>query len=89
MFNIDNHGLICGRLVDEIKTYTNSDGSRRLLFTLASQDSFRGRNGNKGTQFIPLTAFVPSGRGSTIYDRIHKGDKVSVSYSLRNNNYTT
>ena len=88
MFNLDNHGELTGRLTDSIKTFVNRDGSRRLLFTLAAQDAHRNRSGQKGTQFIQLTAFVPAGRNSTIYDNIHKGDKISCAYSLRNNNYT-
>ena len=88
MFNLDNHGVVTGRLTDEIKTFINRDGSRRLLFTLAAQDAHRNRSGQKGTQFVQLTAFVPAGRATSIYDNIHKGDKISCAYSLRNNNYT-
>lgn len=88
MFNIDNNGVITGRLTDEIKTFINRDGSRRLIFTVASQDAHRNRSGQKGTQFIQLTAFVPANRNNTIYSLLHKGDKVSCAYSLRNNNYT-
>ena len=88
MYNIDNNGTITGRLTDEIKTFVNRYGSRRFLFTVAAQDAHRNRSGQKGTQFIQLTAFVPAGRATSIYDNIHKGDKISCAYSLRNNNYT-
>ena len=87
MFNLDNYGTVTGRLVVK-KEFINRDGSRRIIITVAAQDAHRNRSGEKGTQFIPLTAFVPAGRSKTIFDNIHKGDKVSVAYSLRNNNYT-
>ena len=88
MYNLDNHGLVQGRLTDEIKQYINRDRSRRLLFTIAVQDTYRNRTGVKTTQFIPITSFVPASQKRSIYDHIHKGDKVSIAYSLRNNNYT-
>ena len=88
MYNIDNSGVLTGRLTDEIKEFVNRDGSRSLRFTIAVQDAYRGRNGAKNSQFIPVEAFLPANRGIGIYAHVHKGDKVSVAYSLRNNNYT-
>ena len=88
MYNIDNSGVLTGRLTDEIREFPNRDGSRSLRFTIAAQDAFRSRNGVKGSQFIPVEAFIPARRGIGIYAHIHKGDKVSIAYSLRTNNYT-
>ena len=86
MFNLDNHGILTGRLVN-MKSFTCRDSSKRMLLTIAVQDNFRNRQGTKAAQFIPVSAFVPSSQKRSIYDYIYKGDKISVAYSLRNNNY--
>lgn len=89
MKNIRNHGLVTGRLAKGLTIQRNKDGSRKVLFTIAAQDNFVDKNKVRGTQFIPLEAFIPADRkGNGAYEYLDCGDLVSVSYSIRNNNYT-
>lgn len=89
MANPNNTGIVIGHMTDEVKVFTNKDGSRKIMYTVAASDNFKDKDGNRGTQFIPLEAFVRADKADNgVYDRMHKGDAVAVTYSVRNNNYT-
>lgn len=89
MTNLKNFGVLEGRLTKDIKVFENSDGSKKVMFTLAAQDNFKGKSGQKESQFIPLVGFISKSQSSNgVYDYIHKGDSIAVRYELRNNNYT-
>lgn len=88
MFNIDNFGLASGRLTQDPKVFVNGDNSRRVLITLATSNAYKDRDGNRGAQFVPLEAFIPANQPSSVYDLMGKGDKISVEYSVLNNNWT-
>lgn len=86
-FNLDNFCIATGRLTTDPKFFVNRDGSRKVMFTVAVQNNYRNSNGEKDSQFLPLEAFIPSDVTSSIYDLIHKGDKISAHYAIYNNNY--
>ena len=87
--NIRNHGVAIGRLTRDPKVFDNTDGSKKVMLTLACQDNFKGKDGKKGTQFIPLTAFVSKDKdGLGVYAYMHKGDLVGVEYAVRTGSYT-
>lgn len=91
MFNIENHGIISGRLTAEPFIFDNSDGSRKIRINLASPNNYRNKDGSRGAQFIPLESFLPARRarkGNGVFDLMHIGDKITVSYTVKNNNYT-
>lgn len=89
MRNIRNYGIVTGRLTKDPVFYSNSDGSQKVKFTVAAQDHFTDGEGNRGSQFLPLEAFIPaSQKGNGVYGYMNKGDLVSCSYSVQNNNYT-
>lgn len=81
MANPLNNGTLTGRVSQDIKEFPNSDGSKVLLLTLAVDNNFvSGPDKTAKTQFPPLRVFLPksvAGRGS--WDRVHKGDLISVS----------
>ena len=88
MKNIRNYGIVTGRLTKDPPDYTNNDGSRKIRFTVAAQDHFTDGGGNRGSQFIPLEAFIPAKQtGKGPYDYLDCGDLVSCSYTVQNNNY--
>ncbi|MBD5402240.1 single-stranded DNA-binding protein [bacterium] len=88
MKNIRNYGLVTGRLAKGLTVQGNKDGSRKILFTVAAQDNYVDKEGNRGTQFIQLEAFIPANRENNgVYEHLDCGDLISVSYSVRNNNY--
>lgn len=91
MFNIDNYGVTSGRLVSDPQIYDNADGSRKVRITIAAANNYKNRDGSRSSQFLPLEDFIPSRRarkGNGVYDLMHQGDKVTVQYTVRNNNYT-
>lgn len=88
MINPGNFALTIGRLTDDIRVFANKDGSRKIRFTLASEDNHKDRAGNRGTQFIPVEAFVSkTNTDNGIFDRIHKGDLIEAICTVKNNNY--
>lgn len=87
--NLSNYGITSGRLTRDPLIRQNRDGSTRVLFTIAAPDNFRSRDGSRGTQYIPVEAYVAHGRPMGIYDCLHQGDAVTIAYSARTNNYTT
>lgn len=86
-FNIDNFCISTGRLVSDPKFFVNRDGSRKVRFTVAIQNNFKNANGERDAQFLPLEAFIPANVTASVYDLIHKGDKVTAEYAIYNNNY--
>lgn len=89
MKNLRNFGVVTGRLSKGLTIYNNKDGSRKIQFSIAAPDNYVDKDGNRGSQFIPLEAFISASQKTNgVYDYIDCGDLVSVSYSVRNNNYT-
>ena len=86
--NIKNFGVITGRLTKEPTVFTNSDGSRKVMLTVAAQDNFKNAAGERGTQFVSLEAFISNkSQGLGVYEYMHKGDMVGLSYTVKSNSY--
>lgn len=86
--NIKNYGVIIGRLTKEHTVFTNSDGSRKVMLTVASQDNFKNAANERGTQFVNLEAFISNkSQGLGVYEYMHKGDMVGLSYTVKSNSY--
>lgn len=99
MTNMDNMGMLTGRI--ETKNlaggiFKNSDGSRKMRFTLAVQDNFMKKNGEPSKQDIPVEAFIPASVVKTdengnetygIYSTLRTGDLVTIQFHLEDNNY--
>lgn len=87
--NIRNCGVVVGRLTKDPVVFTNGDGSRKIMVTVAAQDNYKNANNERGTQFVALEAFVSNKSNSLgAFDYMHKGDLVGFEYSVRSNNYT-
>lgn len=90
MANPLNNGTLTGRVAQDIKEFPNADGSKVLLITLAVDNNFvSGADRKVKTQFVPVRAFLPktvNGRGS--WDRVGKGDLISVSTRIACEPYT-
>lgn len=86
--NARNHGIATGRLTKDPVTFENRDGSHKVIVNLALRDNFKQQDGSTGSQFVDFTGYVPKDTKSSVYDMIHKGDLVSVTYELRNDNWT-
>lgn len=89
LINPRNFGVTTGRLTKDPVVFENNDGSRKYIMNVAIRDNFRsGDDGSYGSQFMDFTGFVPKDASSAIYDTAKKGDLVTVSYELRNDNWT-
>ena len=92
MYNINNYAITSGRLVSDPMTFDNSDGSRKVKFTIAAPNNYKAADGTRGAQFVPVQAFLSKDfvakNGNGVYDLIHKGDKVTVQSTIVNNRYT-
>ena len=87
--NIRNHGTVIGRLVRDPKFFSNQDGSRKAVFTLAANRNYKNKEGKRDSDFIPLEAFISSKVPQhSVYDLIHQGDLVAISYTIRSSMYT-
>lgn len=100
MFNIDNNTNLIGRIESRDLSkglFKNKDGSRKMCFTLAVQDNYRGADGQYGKQDIPVEAFIPKNMVKVdeatgeenygIYSTLRTGDLIAVSARLMSNNY--
>ena len=88
MLNLNNYGIVTGRLTTDPFIYQNNDRSRKIRITLAVSDNYKNTDGKRSTQFLPLEAFIPVDRKLGVFDMIHAGDKISAAYTVKNNNYT-
>ena len=88
MLNLNNYGIVTGRLTTDPFIYQNNDGSRKIRITLAVSNNYKNPDGKRSTQFLPLEAFIPVDRKLGVFDMIHAGDKISAAYTVKNNNYT-
>lgn len=87
MFNLNNYGVATGRLTADPFVYQNADGSQKVRITLAASDNYKNADGKRSTQFLPFEAFIPAERNLGVFGMIHSGDKISVAYTVKNNNY--
>lgn len=86
--NQNNMGFVTGRLVRDISVNNNSDGSKKVKYTIAAQNNFKGKDGKRGVAYVPIDAFIPAGKDLGVHNLMHKGDLVSVEYTVTPNNYT-
>lgn len=86
--NMNNFGVLKGRLVADPVTFKNSDGSTKVKFSLACENNYKNKDGKREAQIIPVEAYVKSDYEKSPYARIGKGDKISAEISLKQNNYT-
>ena len=85
--NIVNNGMVTGRISQPPAFFSNRDGSRSCRFNVAASNNYKDRNGERGAQFVPIEAYIPANRRSSVYDYLEKGMLMSVSYEVRNNRW--
>lgn len=84
--NLNNFGIVNGRMAKDPKVFTNSDGSRKVMVSVATQHDYKGKDGKRGVDYIQLEAFLPADKeGNGAFDYLHKGDRVAFQYTVRQN----
>lgn len=88
MMNMNNYGIATGRLTRDPAIYQNADGSHKVKITIAAQNNYRNKTtGERAAQFLPLECYVPADGTMNVYDYMHKGDKVTIQYTVKNTQY--
>lgn len=86
MTNPANTGTLIGRLANNKQVFEQADGSKVILATVAVDDNYvsgKGENRGVATQFISVRIFLPSSvEGLGSWDRVNKGDLISLQYRL-------
>jgi single-strand DNA-binding protein len=85
--NPRNNGTAIGRLASDPRFFDNKDGSRTVRFTVLVDQDFVSANGERGTDAVPVERFIPSDRGNGVFDMVHQGDLVQVSYRTTTDSY--
>lgn len=81
--NLNNHGIITGRLTRDPKIVQNNDGSHKVRFTVAAVDNFQTK-GEYRPQFIPLESYVrKDSHMLKVYDKLKKGSSITAATSIR------
>jgi len=89
MTNTANFGTLTGRLSQPIKEFSNADGSRKQLITLAVDDNFRsGSRREIATNFIQLENFIPAQSKTSAWDNVHPGDLIQIMFRVEAKSYT-
>lgn len=88
--NMNNYGIVRGRLTEDPRFYTNKDGSKKVTIRVAVQNNYVSKSsGERESQFLPFEAMIAKDAADDgVYARIHKGDKIGVQFELKNNNWT-
>lgn len=85
--NPRNNGIAIGRLASDPRLFENKDGSRTVRLTVLVDQDFTDRNGERGTDAVPVERFIPADRGNGVFDMVHQGDLVQVSYRTTTDSY--
>lgn len=85
--NPKNFGVAIGRLASDPRFFSNRDGSRTVRFTVLVDQDFVNAGGERGTDAVSVERFIPNDRGNGVFDMIHQGDLVEVSYRITTDSY--
>lgn len=83
--NSRNHGYALGRLTNDPVVHQPVNGLAKVIVNVSIYDNFtKQKRGNNATRHFNFTALLANGVQGTIYDNIHKGDLVAITYELDN-----
>lgn len=85
--NPRNFGIAIGRLGRDPKVFTNKDGSRKVLMSLAVRQNYKGADGTRGVDWVDLEAFIPANSANGVYDLLHTGTKIQAMYTVATSTY--
>ena len=80
-----NRTIITGRLTKDPVIRTTEGGNRCAVFTLAVGRSYRDKNGERGTDFIPVIAW--NVLSDVCEKHLNKGELCTVEGSIRTGSY--
>ena len=85
MLNQRNFGIYEGRLVNDPVYFTAASGGETVLLKVGCRRNFKSKDADDyESDFAEFRAFIPRNMGNHgVYGYLHKGDLVSLQYSLR------
>lgn len=89
MTNASNNGNLIGRLAADPKAFMNTDGSKKVLFTLYVDRNYKGADNKTISDQVRVEAFLNNkvdGLGPFAY--AHQGDLVALSTHIEQLPYT-
>lgn len=81
IINMNNYGIVRGRLTRDPKVITNNGGTT-YLFTVAVDRGYTDSQGRKVADFVPFRGFVADGKKIGAYSYLTKGKEVEVGYEV-------
>lgn len=87
--NVKNFGIAEGYVTRDPQIFENKDGSRKVMFTIGSQQNFINKNTKeRETDFIQVEAFLSKDKkDNSVYEWIFKGSHIAVQYTVRTSVY--
>ena len=89
MANVNNSGTVTGRLAADPVSFINADGSKKVMLTVYADRNFKNSTtGQRDSDRVSLETFVRvETDGLGIFGHMHKGDLVSLGYTVRSGSY--
>jgi single-strand DNA-binding protein len=84
-----NKVQLIGRLGQDPEIINFSDGNKMARFTLATDDSYKDKNGNKVERAYWHNIVVKGGLVNVVENYISKGKEIAVEGKLTNRSYET
>ena len=82
--NPRNHCILEGNLARNPEIKVNTDGSRRVLITLAVNRDYKDKNGEYPVDYLSCEAYYgKNAKGNGIFDRVVKGSHIILIGELR------
>ena len=83
-----NISTLVGRLTRNPKIIENKNGGKTVLLTVAVERSYKDKDGNRPTDFIPVKAFIQDkAKSNGPFDYMAKGQLVAIEAELRSSQY--
>ena len=79
--NMNNFGIVTGRLTRDIELRTNEAGNTRGYISVAVRRNRKNKEGNYNTDFLSLSVFDE--RAEFIGKHFKKGDAIQIMFTVR------
>ena len=89
MNTLRNKVQLIGRLGQDPEILTFQNGNKMAKFSLATDDSYKDKNGNKVERAYWHNIIIKGGLVNVVENYVNKGQEIAVEGRLTNRNYTT
>jgi single-strand DNA-binding protein len=89
MNTLRNKVQLIGRLGQDPEIITFKDGNKIAKFSLATDDSYKDKNGNKIERAYWHNIIIKGGLVNVVENYINKGQEIAVEGKLTNRSYNT